>query len=1095
MQDSQNYLLELENHNLKRQVNIGASASHSTLHPLSLHILTHFKLKIAESKHIQDRQVLDQKILHLSEQIASMRRRSMTQKENYNKLQSVLEDIEFLNMKRQSVVNFTFFTKIHKKAFNIYSSAIFALFEVLTYNQASNMMESTGYRSVPKRSKNSHHGLNSQIFGKKTSKLFKSKPSGLSSHSSNLMLDSIQKNKAELKNLEKLQQDILEDNRDLGETLISLNSQQKNKLLSQIQCNMKMLESQSIENDQNLHLKNFKKKPKFSSPFKYPSNSNQARGTSLKMDSLAEFDMMQARDNISILKTMKTKSKRGPISKFEANGKEYKLINIQELPLDHLRPENNFMIDQSSTQKEEDALNNYHHQRSVENFEAKFNNFMKKKQSAGNLKKQDHYTEKENSTPIGMKRVNPLHKLSFKKALMENSNHLNTLNSLNAELESSSQLLRYSNSGGDHHLKKSHLLNGNIRESSELKNFNSQEKLKKLIETTPQGVKIRPNCHTFGKMMKNASEHSDSRSYTPTLNVKRGLKSFRTMSRDTERRAIDARLLKNQLMSVSNHIRPANNFQSALSKKQLGSQHNLEEDSLNSQEKNSRGLSINIEFAHSGQNKSGFPPSTGLQSVFRTQGKMSKCRSLSRIGSGSCQNESTAQQFDSNMDDLSNFGQSRMTKSSIAKTKNSTKMATQKGHKNYQRQSHQANKMFFANVDHYQDENENRSQYTEKTRKMFPNSFKPSSKGMKKQTVFDLSISQINKSQNGVTTNRSRFQRGKFKHSSMDCDVNLLTAGNVNNTRGKLSISKMKIDFKTGKIGLKFGPPNSFSKKRQMFKSKRKSNLKLASQSRKSHKINREQVYNIENPHRKAQRVFDSLPFNDEYKKYPPCDEFGEQNKQYFSSMKAYESDYNDQNCLNCNPAGPRSYHASIKHSSFRLPARCFRNSSRQKINANIMNRKKRRGNHIPSSPNVLKSHQSQYSARKSSAMKHLHNQILSPKSRARKSDLINGSNFILDTLDKNQQKYLLKENVRRNTIADNSYFGQSGNSINQSTLLKKTKFKKLNRSSASSMRRKSIVYSGHKVSRKKSSKNPQNMARFKMFGSFMNRTCDEQYL
>lgn len=57
----------------------------------------------------------------------------MTQKENYNKLQSVLEDIEFLNMKRQSVVNFTFFAKIHKKALNIYSSAIFPLFEVLTY--------------------------------------------------------------------------------------------------------------------------------------------------------------------------------------------------------------------------------------------------------------------------------------------------------------------------------------------------------------------------------------------------------------------------------------------------------------------------------------------------------------------------------------------------------------------------------------------------------------------------------------------------------------------------------------------------------------------------------------------------------------------------------------------------------------------------------------------------------------------------------------------------------------------------------------------------------------------------------------------------
>jgi hypothetical protein len=54
----------------------------------------------------------------------------------------------------------------------------------------------------------------------------------------------------------------------------------------------------------------------------------------------------------------------------------------------------------------------------------------------------------------------------------------------------------------------------------------------------------------------------------------------------------------------------------------------------------------------------------------------------------------------------------------------------------------------------------------------------------------------------------------------MDCDLRLL-AGKFSKN-GKLSISKMKIDFSTGKIGLKFGPQTNFSKRSQLLKSRAK---------------------------------------------------------------------------------------------------------------------------------------------------------------------------------------------------------------------------------------------------------------------------------
>ena len=67
-----------------------------------------------------------------------------------------------------------------------------------------------------------------------------------------------------------------------------------------------------------------------------------------------------------------------------------------------------------------------------------------------------------------------------------------------------------------------------------------------------------------------------------------------------------------------------------------------------------------------------------------------------------------------------------------------------------------------------------------------------------------MSLSNVGQTTEPNDRLSKRKELGKFKQSSMDCDLKLLAGKFTKN--GKLSISKMKIDFTTGKIGLKFGP-------------------------------------------------------------------------------------------------------------------------------------------------------------------------------------------------------------------------------------------------------------------------------------------------
>jgi hypothetical protein len=53
-----------------------------------------------ETRHIKDRELLEQQVLQLSEEINSMQSRQIQQKENYKKLSGVLSDIEMVNIKR-----------------------------------------------------------------------------------------------------------------------------------------------------------------------------------------------------------------------------------------------------------------------------------------------------------------------------------------------------------------------------------------------------------------------------------------------------------------------------------------------------------------------------------------------------------------------------------------------------------------------------------------------------------------------------------------------------------------------------------------------------------------------------------------------------------------------------------------------------------------------------------------------------------------------------------------------------------------------------------------------------------------------------------
>ena len=93
----------------------------------------------------------------------------------------------------------------------------------------------------------------------------------------------------------------------------------------------------------------------------------------------------------------------------------------------------------------------------------------------------------------------------------------------------------------------------------------------------------------------------------------------------------------------------------------------------------------------------------------------------------------------------------------------------------------------------------------------------------------------------------------------MDCDLNFFAGKKMKN--GKLCIQKMKIDFKTGKIGLKFGPETKMSRKsnKHKYSSQRINKYKLKSKMNYS-QLDKSKIYNQESQYSEMQSLMNSSP-------------------------------------------------------------------------------------------------------------------------------------------------------------------------------------------------------------------------------------------